>query len=155
MQDVHYINFRKARAFDEILRTVFLFVRFHLKPLFRSLAVICGPFFLVVGIVGGLFYGEILPGAFQSYPGNTYPDESSLPTFILYYVLFIVFMMGGILMLITVVNAFISLYVDNGEAPTIEEVWQKTKSNILPMIGATILTSILTLRFFSFFPESM
>lgn len=152
MQEANYINFRKVRTFDEVLRTVFIFLRVNLKPLFKSLVIICGPFFLGVGVVGGLFYGEFLPIMLQYPTAPTSPSDLPIATFVLYYALLLFFLIGGLTMLITVVNAFISLYVDNGQAPTTDEIWKKTKSNILPMIGvgfiSTIMTSIASFFFF-------
>lgn len=154
MQEAKYINFRKVRTFDEVLRTVFIFLRINLKPLFKSLIIICGPFFLGIGIVGGLFYGELLPMMLQFPRGPRNPSDLPSATFALYYFLMMIFLMGGVTMLITVVNAFISLYVDNGQAPTTDDVWKKTKSNILPMIGAGFLYMILSgiASFFFFIP---
>lgn len=154
MQETKYINFRKVRTFDEVLRTVFMFLRINLKPLFKNLVIICGPFFLGVGIVGGLFYGEFLPMMLQFPRGPRNPDDLPIATFALYYALLIFFLIGGMTMLLAVVNAFISLYVDNGQAPTTDEVWKKAKSNILPVIGAGFISSILTslASFFFFIP---
>lgn len=145
MQETSYINFRKARTFDEVLRTVFMFVRINLKPLFRSMAIICGPLFLAAAIVGGLFYSQLLPMMLNPSSADAFADNpSSLATFFLYYALIIILMMVSVVMLVTVVNAFISLYVDNGTAPTVEEVWQKTKRHLPSMLGATIISLILT-----------
>lgn len=148
MQNTRYINLRQTRTFDEVLRTVFMFVRINFKPFLKSLIVIPGPFILLTAVLYGVFYGGLISGSMSNPYSNPFVDffsnSDNVPVFLLaFFLVFICAIVGGIL-LFAVTNAFVVLYEEiGGTAPTVEQVWQRTKKIVPGIIGLSILCGIL------------
>ncbi len=126
---------RQVRSFDQILSATFTFLRIVFKPFFKSLIVIAGPVLLVTGVIYGLAYSSLINmmGHMPQF------DANDINSILLLYVQFgIVFILAMIAALLawTASNSFIILYTDSrGIAPTLGEVWRRTRQSLLRVIG--------------------
>lgn len=145
------INLRKARAFDEVLRDTFVFIRVMLKPFLRGVLPIAGPFFLITAIltVATTFSAQDANNiVIGEHPTSFSPSLLSIlgtmagTTLALTLSYFMLFVSGSV---------FMVLYVRHGKPPIPAEVWVHTKDNILNLLGTGIIAGFITGISFVFF----
>jgi hypothetical protein len=131
------IEFRKKRDFGEILNISFTFLRQHLKPIFKSLLFIAGPFILV---------GSVLPGLLF-YPWIGASAENGFSSFDISSVLVnIVSFMVGMVMAVATIYEYMLLYRQQGPAPiSTNEVWKAVRRSffnvLISFLGLVVLSS--------------
>jgi hypothetical protein len=133
------IEFRKKRDFGEILNISFTFLRQHLKPVFKSLLFIAGPFILVGSVLPGLLFypwiGADSPAGFSSF------DISSVLVNILSFIV-------GVVMAITTLYQYMLLYMkkDTPSHISTADVWKAVRANFFNvLISCACLVIISTI----------
>jgi hypothetical protein len=132
------IEFRKKRDFGEILNVSFTFLRQHLKPIFKSLLFIAGPFILV---------GSVLPGLLF-YPWIGATTETGFSSFDISSVLVnIISFIVGVVMAVATVYQYMLLYMQKGPGPiSTNDVWKAVRNNffniLISCMGLVFLSTI-------------
>ncbi|MFD2161280.1 hypothetical protein ACFSJU_02690 [Paradesertivirga mongoliensis] len=132
------IEFRQVRDFGQLVNDTFVFSKQNLKPLLKSIFIICG-FFLVASIVAATFYALRVQEGVAS-------GEAESPKTVLgwEYAVSMVFMLLFYTSISATVFSFINLYVQKGnEAPAVEEVWESVKYFFFRVLGSGVLLAIL------------
>jgi hypothetical protein len=131
------LEYRKKRDFGQVLNVSFLFLREHLKPIFKSLLFIAGPFILVGSVLPGLLFYPWIGGTTQT--GFSSFDISSVLVNILSFIV-------GAVMAITTIYQYMLLYMKKETASAIStaEVWRAVRNNFF-----NVLISCAGLVFFS------
>ncbi|MEQ7798519.1 hypothetical protein ABDJ41_01800 [Pedobacter sp. ASV1-7] len=117
-----HIEFKKLRAFGEIISDTFLFIKQNFKPLLRVFLYLCG-FFILTGIVASAMHEMSMQNTPEVQNG---PFSSRNFSNILNWNYFLVILVSiGSYAAITVSTlSFIALYIQKGKvAPSPEEVW--------------------------------
>ena len=132
------IEFRQVRDFGQLVNDTFVFSKQNLKPLLKSVFIICG-FFLVASIVAATFYALRIQEGVAS-------GEAESPRTVLgwEYAVSMVFMLVFYTSISATVFSFINLYVQKGNvAPAVEEVWESVKYFFFRVLGSSVLLAIL------------
>ncbi len=140
---------RQVRSFDQVLSATFTFIRILLKPLFRSLVTIAGPFLLVGGIIYGFVYGDILTLAATAGNPTAYNNAfSDVAGFVVQIIVASILIIAAGLLLFTAINSFIILYTDRGVPPTPAETWQRTRQSLGLVIGTGFMLGLISVVVF-------
>ena len=138
------IELRKIRDFSENLNDTLLFIRQNFKPLLLSFLGIAGVFMLLAAITSGLYQGEM--GGFfeQLIKGNAGVNDNPLQLFSgQYFLVLFLSWLNIVAMQVTIVS-YIKVYeTNNGQTPSIDQVWQVFRTYIVPVFFYTLITSIL------------
>jgi hypothetical protein len=140
------VELRKVRDFSENLNDTFLFIRQNFKPLVTSFLAIAGIFMLAHSILNGVYQGHV-SGAFRDIINHrtSTPIDSPFATMFngTYFVLLLLGLANYVAMHV-VITCYIKLYdIKQGEAPTIEEVWNEFKKYFLKVLVYTIPITLL------------
>jgi len=140
------VELRKVRDFSENLNDTFLFIRQNFKPLVTSFLAIAGIFMLAHSILNGVYQGHV-SGAFRDIINHrtSTPIDSPFATMFngTYFVLLLLGLANYVAMHV-VITCHIKLYdIKQGEAPTIEEVWNEFKNYFLKVLVYTIPITLL------------
>jgi hypothetical protein len=133
------IEFRKKREFGEILNISFTFLRQHLKPIFKSLLFIAGPFILVGSVLPGLLFYPWIGDT--THTGFSSIDISSVLVNILSFIV-------GSVMAITTIYQYMLLYMKRDTASVIgtSEVWKAVRHNFFNVLiscaGLVVLSTL-------------
>nr|WP_121269664.1 hypothetical protein [Pedobacter schmidteae] len=153
------IEFKKVRAFGEIINDTFLFVRENLRALLKVFVYLCG-FFVLAGIVASVMQQLSVQGMISN-AGNPSAFANMGSVFTLNYFLVILFSMGTSAAITVSTLSFIALYIQKGKvAPSPEEVWAYFKyyffrvffSNIFLMLFVVFAFMLCLIPGFYVFP---
>ncbi|MBK7228095.1 MAG: hypothetical protein IPH97_04335 [Ignavibacteriales bacterium] len=130
------IEFQKYRDFGQVINGTFEFIRHNFLPLLKSIIFIVGPFILLSGIFSGLYQKDIF--SFNS-------TTTSLSNFGIVSLLYLIALFLSMITMVSVVYSYVLIYLERtDESPIqIDEVWLGVKSNILKVVGITILIGII------------
>lgn len=141
------VEFKKQRAFGEVINDTFLFIKENFKPLVKMFFYLCG-FFILAGIITGVMQQLSVLGMAKN-PDNPFALRNFTDVFTLNYFL---------VMLVSIVTytaipvstlSFIALYIQKGKiAPTPEEVWTYFKYYFFRAFFSGIVLSLLFLLAF-------
>jgi hypothetical protein len=116
------IEFKKLRAFGEVINDTFLFIKENFKPLLKVFIYLCG-FFILTGIIASVMQQLYL----QTVPkraGNPFAFGRIADVFNWNYFLVILVSIGSYAAITVSTLSFIALYIKNEKvAPSPEEVW--------------------------------
>ena len=139
------IELRKVRDFGNKFNVTFEFIRQNYKALFTSLLLISGPFH-VLGNVIVTVYSFFVLGSFDEMARTSDPFDF-LTNFTGYQLLGNGIAMIGYLLSIVVVYSVVRLYAERSDplSITVGDVWNYAKDDILPVLGAGILSTLVVL----------
>jgi hypothetical protein len=138
------LEFKKIRAFGEIINDTFLFIRQNFRPLLKVFVYLCG-FFILAGMFAGIMYQLGVKTTLNN-PGGSSSFSKLNQVFTFNYFLVIVFSICSYVAIMVTTLSFIALYMEKGKvAPTPEEVWAYFKYYYFRVF----LSSIFTLLFIS------
>lgn len=153
------IEFKKIRAFGEIINDTFLFVRENLRPLLKVFIYLCG-FFVLAGIIASVMQQLSVQGMVSNASNpSAFANMGGIFTF--NYFLVILFSMGTSAAITVSTLSFIALYIQKGKvAPSPEEVWAYFKyyffrvffSNIFLMLFVIFAFMLCLIPGFYVFP---
>ncbi len=132
------INLQEQREFSEKINATFAFIRQNFTPLFKSLLYIAGPLLLISGIYAGLFSNPSTAPAPGENPFGFLAElyASLAPLFLLSYI--------TNTLIIAVVYSYMVLYQqEDYTSITVGQVWIVAKKNILMLLIAGLLFSII------------
>lgn len=142
MQTFEKIEFRRKRDFGEIFNDSFSFLKQNLKPLAKALIVIAGPLYL-----GGAML-MLFTQNFMGMGGGSLEDfgMTSSAFFFIFMGLAFLLSIGGAALQFATIIAYFKVYFETttGEI-TVGQVWDKAKNLVFPLIGLSILVSLLTM----------
>jgi hypothetical protein len=136
---------RKLRDFGQVFNDTFVFFKDNLKPLMRSLFVICGILMLISAVSSASTFLN-MSSVFNFTPGaDTYDMERHTMS----YMLGAFISASVVLITISCINlvtmCYMSVYLQNkSERPTTVQVWGYFKYYFWRVLGANILLGILT-----------
>jgi len=140
------IELRKIRDLSENLNDTFGFIRQNFKPLILSFLAIAGIFMLANSILNGIYQGGVMGGAIKDIlHGNRNTTRS--PFWMLNGTYFIVVLLAWInfIAMSTVITCYMKLYNTlQGQAPTIQQVWDEFKKYFLKVFLFSIPIALLT-----------
>ena len=122
------IELRRIRDFGENISDTLLFIKQNLKPLVSSFFAIAGIFLLANAVISG-FYQSQHGNVFQAiFSGRIRTNQSINPMFSgLYFLLPLLGFFSANAMHVSIIS-YVKVYeLKQGEAPTIEEVWETFK----------------------------
>ncbi len=140
-----YIRFQKQRDLGEIITDTFKFLRQNYKLLFRLIAGIAGPAFLIMALLLG--YYSFMMGKSLINPFNQNFDNYNTSFFLTIFLLLISFIVFYAL-LYNVVFTFIKSYIRNRGHIDEDEVALNAKKNFTSMFGLFLVVGIFL--FFGF-----
>ena len=141
------IELRKSRDFGQIVGDSFGFLRENLKPLFRSLLIICGLFILIGTVTSvaqymstvGLYGGTANLNQNDTYQVSSY-TYSYLGTVM--FNLLVTLLLEAFIHLTTL--SYLAVYLQkNNQQPTFEEVWGYFRFYFFRVLGSSILLFLL------------
>ena len=143
---------REERDFGQKFNAVFTFVQTNLKPFLKVIGLTVGPLALVGGFFFGLFYTKVF-GMIRT--NLTHTDIGGTATNFMGWgaemiLSYIVLILASLWMMIAV-YAFMAEYDSGNENITIEAVWKRGKSKILPAIGFMLLIVTAMIIFVALF----
>ncbi len=145
------IEFRKIRDFGENLNDTFLFIRMQFKPLLASFFAICGVLMVIQAILYGIYQSGAMGGLGDLLSGrkireNRVSDILNVGYFSMIFSMWITFVAMQVAF-----TAYIKLYVENnGNTPSIEDVWSVFKQYFFKILLYGIPITLLTLIGFVF-----
>lgn len=141
------VNFKQVRDFGEIFNATFSFIRQEFNSLLKSIVYYALPLLVITAIIGVLINIEqqrFTNSIVLADPANMEGQLSSLGGLYLYYFLYIIVHVLGLSALQCTVLGYIRQYVLKGKGNfTHEDVWAEVKKNIFPVLGISLLVSIL------------
>jgi hypothetical protein len=147
------VELRKVRDFSENLNDTFLFIRQNFKPLVTSFLAIAGIFMLAHSILNGIYQNHV-GGAFRDIINRrtTIPIDSPFgAVFNGTYFVLIFLAWANFVAMNVVVTCYMKLYDTlQGQAPTIEQVWNEFKKYFLKVLIFSIPISLLIVIGFLF-----
>lgn len=153
------IELRKIRDLSENLNDTFTFIRQNFKPLILSFLAIAGIFMLANSIIAGIYQGGVMGGAFKDFmrgykdgrrgAGNTIPSPFSM--FNETYFVAVTLAWLNFIAMSTVITCYMKLYDRlQGQAPTIQQVWDEFKKYFFKVLLFSIPIALLTAVGFAF-----
>ncbi len=116
------LEFKKLRAFGDIINDTFLFIRENFRPLLKVFIYLCGFFLLATTITSVMQQLDMKTAMGSSGPRSGFSKMGALFTF--NYFLVIVFSLASYAAITVSVLSFIALYIQNENvAPSPEQVW--------------------------------
>jgi len=141
------IELRKSRDFGQIIGDSFTFLRENLKPLFRSLLIICGLFILIGTVTSVAQYMStvgLYSGALNVNSNDTYQVSSYTYSYFgtVLFNLLITLLLEAFIHLATL--SYLAVYLQkNNQQPTFEEVWGYFRFYFFRVLGSSILLFLL------------
>ena len=140
MEPQQKIDFYQTRDLGDKINVTFQFLRQNFGPLFKCLLYIAGPISLITGIAAGIYQATLLSTTMGA---STDPFDFTT-----------IISQGGVTSLlsllatsvvITVVYEYLVLYMQANTltTPTVSEVWERTKQDVLKVLLGVIVVSIL------------
>lgn len=119
---VQQVEFKKQRAFGEIINDTFLFIRQNFKPLLRVFFYLCG-FFILAGIIASVMH-ELNMQKIPKQVNGSFSSRNVFDVFNWNYFLVLVVSLGSYAAITVATLSFIAVYIQKGKvAPSPEEVW--------------------------------
>lgn len=135
------IEFKKLRAFGEVVNDTFLFIKENFKPLLKVLLYLCG-FFILAGIVATVMQ-QMNVQALTKNPNNPFELNKFTDLFSWNYFLVILVSIGTGTAITVSTMSFIALYIQKGKvAPNPEEVWDYFKFYFFRTFFSSIALSL-------------
>lgn len=120
------IQLRLTRDFGQNISDTFQFIRQEFKPLASAFALIAGIFILAHSITVGFFQTNMFAILNSFEPGNNYDNADVLASvFTPTYFMVVIFSLVNIVVMRTVIAAYMKLYDENEESPTVPMVWKE------------------------------
>jgi len=141
------IELRKSRDFGQIIGDSFTFLRENLKPLFKSLLIICGLFILIGTVTSVAQYMSTIGlynGVLSVNPNDTYQVSSITYSYVgaVMFNLLVMLLLQAFIHLATL--SYLSVYLQkNNQQPTFEEVWGYFRFYFFRVLGSSILMFLL------------
>lgn len=142
------IELRKIRDFSDNLNDTFLFIRQNLKPLLTSFLGIAGIFMLAAAIISGLYQSGMGSVFEQIFKGGRNNSAATSPFYMMNwkYVLMMMFTWLNIIAMEVAIIAYMKVYEANeGQLPTMEEVWAVFRTYFVKVFLFSIPINILIL----------
>lgn len=134
------LEFKKLRAFGEIINDTFLFIRENFRPLFKVFVYMCG-FFLLGTTVTSVMQQLDMKTVMDSGTQSRVSKMEALFTF--NYLLVILFSLASYAAITVSVLSFIALYIENGKvAPGPEQVWAYFKYYFFRVFFSSFFVSV-------------
>lgn len=126
------VELRKTRDFSENINDTFVFIRQNFKPLLVSFLGIAGIFILAGSIVSGIYQSKV-GGIFeQIFKGTNTRMGNTFELFNEVYFMMIALSGLSMVAMTVCISAYMKVYdTNNGETPTLPEVWQVFKRHFL------------------------
>lgn len=143
------LELRQIRDFGQIISDTLVFIKQNFKPLFKSIIIICGFFFVTTMVTNVLMDSTTLAMVNSAKNINTFPQRPEpFDIFNTDYFLRLFFLMTSMaLSYISVyltTYCYIVLYREKGNLPpTVEEVWAYFKFYFFRILGSGILLGII------------
>lgn len=139
-----HFELRKLRDFGQVFNDSFVFFKDNLKPLMRSLFVICGVLMLM-GVVSSAATYLNMSSVFSFKPGESNYDVGRHSIAYVTSAFITAFIVGITEACITLVTlCYISVYLQNkGSEPSVAQVWGYFKYYFWRVLGATLLLGLL------------
>jgi hypothetical protein len=141
------INFKQKRDFGEIFNATFSFIGQEFKPLGKAVLFYALPFLIVAAILSVFISIEqqkmttAMQSATQQGMSDTLSYMGGVYKYMFLNILVFVF---GITALRCTILGYIKLYIVKGKDQfTSEDIWNELKRSFLPVLGISILVSIL------------
>ncbi len=135
------INFKQQRYFNQLMNTLFEFVKQEFKVLGKALILYAGPLVLIYSFFMGLAQSSIYSAPSQLASG-TLAAYAYMLSF--QYLIAIIFSILGNVMIMTTVYSYIVLYVEFGkDGFTADDLWDKIKSKFLGVLGTFLLLGLI------------
>lgn len=138
------LEFKKLRAFGEIINDTFLFIKQNFKPLLKVLLYFCGFFILastVASIMQQLEAKQLTIAAAGD--GNLFGITRFKQLFTFNYLLLFIFSMASTSAMYVAVLSYIAVYIQKGKvAPAPDEIWAYFKYYFFRVFSSSIGLSI-------------
>ncbi len=153
------IELRKIRDLSENLNDTFGFIRQNFKPLVLSFLSIAGIFMLANSILSGIYQGGVMGGAFKDFMrgyqdgrrGNGSISRSPFWMFNETYFVVVALAWLNFIAMSNVITCYMKLYDRlQGQAPTIQRVWDEFKKYFFKVLLFSIPIALLTAVGFAF-----
>ncbi|MCU0355096.1 MAG: hypothetical protein MUD08_15365 [Cytophagales bacterium] len=138
-------EFRQVRDFGEVFGVSFEFIRQNFKPLCTGVLYIGGPFLLV----GSAVLTLMLVRTVSLVPGEGTGFDAV--AFGVTYFVNILSLLAGAVMITSVVNGYIKLYMESPEAKPqigVNELWRQVRQDFWWVAGRLFLLSVLAFVYF-------
>ena len=141
------IELRKSRDFGQIISDSFTFFRENLKPLFRSLLIICGLFILIGTVTSVAQYMSTISlysGNLNINSNDTYQVSSYTYSYFgaILFNMLVTLLLEAFIHLVTL--SYLAVYLQkNNQQPTFEEVWGYFRFYFFRVLGSSILLFLL------------
>ena len=136
------VEFKKQRAFGEVVNDTFLFIRENFKPLLKVFLYLCG-FFILAGIITGVMQQIAVLGMAKS-PDNPFALRSFIDVFTWNYFLVMLVSIATYTAISVSTLSYIAVYIQKGNvAPSPEEVWAYFKYYYSRTFFSGIVLSLL------------
>jgi hypothetical protein len=137
------IELREIRDFGQKFDAVFTFVRTNFKSFFKVIGLTVGPLALIGSFFFGLVYSNLFNITSLAATGNSMDVMSWIGNLIISYF----FLGAASLWMMIAVFSFLAEYDRGNENITIEAIWKRGKSKILPTFVFGILTILAMILF--------
>lgn len=135
------IDLRIARDFGQTVNVTFEFLRHNFKPLGKAILYIPGPFMLLSGVFSGLY--QTTAFTFGMQPVNIFEMTSE-------FLLSAIFILISMILLTALVYNYMIMYSESPETEIqVEQLWRRSKKDILKVTGFIILLSLILLLIFT------
>jgi len=146
MTNASKIHLFKIRDFGLVFSDSFDFLKQNWKPIFRAIAIIAGPFYLLMGLSLGFTLQTLL--GFTANPEFVDNPEyifDWIGPILLGYLIMIVLGFIGYILIASIVFTYMKMYRDglDWESVTTREIWNQTRQNIGKISIAAILTTLI------------
>ena len=140
------IQFRKERDVEDVINATFAFVKQEFLHLFKGVLYIAGPFILISAIMNSYYQVDVMNTVISENMENPENPFAAFEQFFnAKYLLAILFALLGNLLLTTTTYSYVDNYVRNGAGNfTLIDLWNSVKMNIIPVLIALIVATLLT-----------
>ena len=138
------IDFRQNRNFMDTITAIFEFLRSALKPYFKAVTAIAGPYIAVAAIATGVYYRDITDIAVIIFEERGM-DDMLLPLVVMYAALIIASML-----LLAITYSFLRFSQREGRYPELAEVREEMRGTLGMVIVSSLLIFLIEIPAFLF-----
>ena len=143
MENFEFIEYHRTRDFSQKMNVTFGFLRQNFGPLFKSILFIAGPPVLVVGLLAGTLFSDMIDLSTVMNPMAA-PQYVTSPSFWLQIGLIFIFYMVASVVALATINCYIVLYGEKKSSQiTVNEVWDRVRQTFFMYLGTAIMLGIL------------
>jgi len=143
MENFEFIDYHRTRDFSQKMNVTFGFLRQNFGPLFKSILFIAGPPVLVVGLLAGTLFSDMIDLSTVMNPMAA-PQYVTSPSFWLQIGLIFIFYMVASVVALATINCYIVLYGEKKSSQiTVNEVWDRVRQTFFMYLGTAIMLGIL------------